>query len=213
MSQPDQHQQYVVQTDINHTMPAPVNQAANSIHFEHTYSTNIQAMPTPAPLQQAPPAAAPMASVPTNQISARGISFAQPQPVHSNNVNPTPMQTGSIPAAQNHVVLTSSMPYCLTASGNDGVPAVATSGKVRTECIKLSVLISCPISNPVLRCTTMAALPYPGLQRAFSRSETVLRSPQRQQVVRAPRLFQMCSRINSLLHCPRGWSPLHVPRM
>lgn len=129
ISQHDQHQQYFVhQTDINQTMAAPINPSTSSVHFDHTYSSNIQTMPTA--MSQAPPAAAPMASVPTNQISARGISFAQPQPVHSNAVSPTPIAEGSIPNAQNHVALSASMPYCLSAS-NDSAPPVSAGGKVR----------------------------------------------------------------------------------
>jgi hypothetical protein len=84
--------------------------------------TPIHSMSVPGP--------SPISPVPTNQISATGISFPQPLLVQSNVRNAVSMMNGDGQGNLSPVVM-SSVQYCLTANGNNQLPGVSTNGKVR----------------------------------------------------------------------------------
>ena len=84
--------------------------------------TPIHSMSVPGPSHITP--------VPTNLISATGISFPQPLLVQSNVRNAVSMMNGDGQGNPSSAVM-SSMQYCLTANGNNQAPGVSTNGKVR----------------------------------------------------------------------------------
>jgi hypothetical protein len=111
-------------------------QYGQSQHFNHT----------PAPYAVDPTATAPVsmhsmpvptsvASIPTDQLSATGISFPVPpnsQPIIGNSMN---VSNGSVPVSQSPVAMAPQTHYCMTT--HDGTYAnVGTSGKVSVEFLK-----------------------------------------------------------------------------
>jgi hypothetical protein len=76
------------------------------------------------------PIPSPISPVPTNQISATGISFPQPLLVQSNVRNTVSMMNGNGQGNPSPAVM-SSIQYCLTTNGDNHAPGVSTNGKVR----------------------------------------------------------------------------------
>lgn len=84
--------------------------------------TPIHSMSLPGPSHISP--------VPTNQISATGISFPQPLLIQNNVSNAVSMMNGD-GLGNPSPALMSSMQYCLSTDGNSQASDVSTNGKVR----------------------------------------------------------------------------------
>jgi hypothetical protein len=118
-----QETQHIAQSDQRGKIPS--KPGGSSIHFNHRFSSNVltamsPSAPAPLPNQTA------ISPVPTNQLSATGITLAMPQIIQSSTAITNLMSDGSMPAGASPVVMTASMPYCVSATGNN---AVRTSGK------------------------------------------------------------------------------------
>jgi hypothetical protein len=105
--------------------PMPFAQPSNPQQYDRYYAP-ISTAPSP---MHSPHMQSYIAPVPTNQISATGISFPQPQNIQSSVMNGLSTMNGSAPVAPNPVVMSSSAPFCLAANGSDPV-GVEISGRV-----------------------------------------------------------------------------------
>jgi hypothetical protein len=122
-------------------------QYGQSQHFNHT----------PAPYAVDPPATAPVsmhsmpvptsvASIPTDQISATGISFPVPPNSQTITGNSMSVSNGSVSVSQSPVAMAPQTQYCMT---HDGTYAnIGTSGKVSVEFLNDLFLLGLERTHP-----------------------------------------------------------------
>jgi hypothetical protein len=111
-----------------HSQPQIRQSIGMAQHFNHTYAAHAPASENALPMPNS------VASIPTDQISATGISFPVPQNTQPSVINGMHSAYSNVPVAPIPGTMAAASQYCMPANHGTAFPNVNNSGKVRRIC-------------------------------------------------------------------------------